>query len=140
MHAEHNDNNDKWHSLLEKYTSHFIWRGCVWERVGDQTELQHIDPDSYGHQRFFPVLQGCSTRGLGAQLSTGCWLSLPHFVSKLSDLQTFNRGSRGPLLLGAVFLYRIFSTNWLNFLCTQLYNSSMSTLLEWHVLIVIEWK
>ena len=32
------------HSLLEKYTSHFIWKGCVWEGVGDWTELQHIDP------------------------------------------------------------------------------------------------
>ena len=39
-------------------------------------------PHSYGHQRFFLVLQGCSTRGPGAQLSAGCWLSLPHLVSK----------------------------------------------------------
>ena len=33
-------------------------------------------------------------------------------------------GAWGPPLLGAGFLYRIFS-NWLNFLCTELYNSSM---------------
>ena len=38
-----------------------------------------------------------------------------------------NRGSRGPLLLGAGFLYHILSPNWLNFLCTQLYNSSPPT-------------
>ena len=35
--------------FLEKYTFHFIWKGCVWEAVGDQTELQHIDPHSIGH-------------------------------------------------------------------------------------------
>ena len=41
---------------LEKYTSHFIWKGLKgllkvlqWEGVGDRTELQHIDPHSYGH-------------------------------------------------------------------------------------------
>ena len=39
----------------------------MWEGVGDRTELQHIDPHSYGHQRFFPVLLDCSTGGLGAK-------------------------------------------------------------------------
>ena len=39
----------------------------MWERVGDRTELHHIDPHSNGHQRFFPVLLGCSTGGLGTQ-------------------------------------------------------------------------
>ena len=33
----------------------------MWEGVGDRTELQHIDPQSIGHQYFFPVLPGCST-------------------------------------------------------------------------------
>ena len=60
-------NNDERHNLLEKYTSHFIWKGCVWEGVEDRTELQHIDPNSIGHQRFFPVLLGCSSGDLGAQ-------------------------------------------------------------------------
>ena len=60
----------------------------MWEGVGDRTELQHIDPYSYGHQYLFPVRQGCSTGGPGAQLSAGCWLSLPHLVSRLSDPQT----------------------------------------------------
>ena len=56
------------------------------EGVVDRTELQHIDPDSYGHQRCgFLVLQGCSC-GLGASLS-GCWFPLPHLVSNSSDLQ-----------------------------------------------------
>ena len=98
--------------FLEKYSSHFIWKGCVWEGVGDRTELQHIDP----HQRFFPVLLGCSTGSLGAQPlwdmflnpasshqlvwssncsigglrvpSAECWLSLPHLVTNGSGLQT----------------------------------------------------
>ena len=64
------------HSSLEKYTSHFIWKGSkglrrvlLCERwVGDWTELQHNDPHSSGHNSvFFPVLLGCSTGGLGAQ-------------------------------------------------------------------------
>ena len=96
--------------FLEKYTSHFIWKVCVWKGVGDRTELQHIDPHSYGHQHYvFLVLQGCSTGGPGTQLSAGgrflyssisptllipktqsgvprapsagCWLSLPHLVT-----------------------------------------------------------
>ena len=44
---------------LEKYTSHFIWKGCVWEGVGDWTELQHIDPYSYGdHSLSFGGVRG----------------------------------------------------------------------------------
>ena len=70
----------------------------MWEGVGDRTELRHIDLHSYGHQCFFPVL-------LAAQPEA--W---------------------GPSLLpDAVFLYRIFSPNWLNFRSTQLYYSSPPT-------------
>ena len=44
---------------------------------------------AYDHQRcVFLVLQGCSTGGLGAQLSAECWLSLPHLVTNGSSLQT----------------------------------------------------
>ena len=86
----------------------------MWEGVRDRTELQHIDPHCYGHQRFFPVLLGCSTggpgpfcwvlfsvqhhfsisliskllnRGPGAH-SAGCWFPLRHLVSNWSGLQT----------------------------------------------------
>ena len=38
LYTQHN--KDERHSLLEKYTSHFNWKGCVWEGVGDRTELQ----------------------------------------------------------------------------------------------------
>ena len=97
--------------LIEKYTSHFIWKGCVWEGVGDWTELQHIDPHSYGHNSvsfpfswaaqlgaWGPSLSGtwfsiqhlisncnCSIGGLRA-LSAGCWFSLPHLISNWLEL------------------------------------------------------
>ena len=91
--------------FLEKYTSHFIWKGCVWEGVGDQTELQHIDvPSSSGH-------------------------SIVSFsFSRVAQLEA--RGPRS--LLGAVFstasfLQLFWSPISLNFLCTELYNSSTPT-------------
>ena len=69
------------------YLSLYLKGLCVWGGVGDRTELQYIDPYSYGHQRcVFLVLQGCSTGGPEA-LSAGWWLSLPHLVSNSSDLQ-----------------------------------------------------
>ena len=44
---------------------------CVWEGVGDRTELQHIDPHSYGHQRcVFLVLLMLNRRPGG---SAFCW-------------------------------------------------------------------
>ena len=84
-------NKDERRLLLKKYTSHFIWKVlCVWEGVEDRTELQYIDPHSYGHQRWvFLVLQGCSAGDLGAH-SAGCSflyriLSPTGLVSKLTD-------------------------------------------------------
>ena len=78
----HNDDTiiDEWHSSLEKYTSHFIWKCCVCEGVGDRKELQHIDPHSIGHNR----------------------VSFP--FSWAAQLEAW-----GPTLLGAGFLYRILS-------------------------------
>ena len=81
--------------IFKKIYPSLYWKGSkgllkvlLWEGVGDRTELQHIDPHSYGHQRcVFLVLQGCSIRGPGAQLSAECWLSLTHLVSNSSDLQ-----------------------------------------------------
>ena len=45
--------------------------------------------------------------------SAGCWLSLQHFVSNWSDPQL------------------VWFPNWLNFLCTELYNSSTPTFFLW---------
>ena len=109
MHAEseRRHNKDERHSSLEKYTFHFIWKGCVWEGVGDRTEQQHVDPHSISHNSVsFPF----------------SWAAQPE--------------AKGPTLLGAGFFYRILSptgliSNWLNFLCTELYNCSMSTFFLW---------
>ena len=97
--------------LSKKYTSHFIWKGCVWEGVGDRTELQHIDSHSIGHNRVSFRSPGLLNQGPGGQASlghvpqssilsltrlipncncsigglgpslSGCWLSLPHLDS-----------------------------------------------------------
>ena len=92
----------------------------MWERVGDRTELQHID---------LPTL-----------------LTITAFLFCFSEL--VNWGPRGPASLGAGFLYRILSSthlipncsigvptfsttsrlqNSLNFLCSELYISPMPT-------------
>ena len=120
----HND-KEQAKTSSTKHTSQFIVRVrkgllkvCVLEGVGDQTEVQYINPHSYGRQRcVFLVLQGCSTGGPGAhsagflycilsatsldpnssgpQLIKGpegpfglAWLSLSHFVSN-SNCLTF---------------------------------------------------
>ena len=72
-----------------------------------ELETEHIDPHSIGHNRVsFPF----------------SWAAQP--------------GAWGPASLGASFLYCILSPtrlipNWLNFLCTELYNSSTSTFFLW---------
>ena len=82
LHAEsyRRHNKDERHSSLEKYTSHFIWKGCVWEGVGDRTELQHDDPHSSGHNSVSSLFS-CIAQ-------PGAWV---------------------PTLLSAGFLYRILS-------------------------------
>ena len=97
--------------FLEKYTSHFIWKVCVWEGVGDRTELQHIDlPSPSGHSRV-----------------------------SFSFSWTAQPGAWGPSLSGTCYHPSIFSptglqTNWLP-VFTELCNSSIahSVSLEWHV-------
>ena len=56
------------HSSLEKYTSHFIWKGCVWEVSWRQNRTAtYWPPLLWLSQPFFHVLLSCSTGGLGAQ-------------------------------------------------------------------------
>ena len=86
-----------------------LFKVCVWEGVGDWTELQYFDPHSYGCQRcVFLVLQGCSTGGPAAQLSAGWWLSLQHLISNFSGLQTPSGFPRA-LSAGCGFPYHILS-------------------------------
>ena len=74
---KHNDDTIKMsrHSSLEKYTSHFIWKGSKGLRkvlsVRGELETEQncniLSPQLFWlQQHFFPVLLGCSTEGL-------CW-------------------------------------------------------------------
>ena len=129
---------------LEKYTSHFIWKGSkgllkvlLCERwVGGWTELQHIDSHSYGHNSVsFPFSWAAQLEAWGPSLSGTC-SSFQHLLSNSSELQLLNRGSYGPLLLGAGSLYRILSLTDLNFLSLGLYNNLTPTLLPASVTIL----
>ena len=94
------------HSSLEKYTSHFIWKGLkVLQRVllcerwvGDWTELQHIDPHptSLAITAFLSRFPGCSTGGLGTQplLGHGSHSS----IFSLTDLNFLSPGSYNNLI------------------------------------------
>ena len=58
------------HSSLQKYTFHFIWKGCVWEvSWRPKKDCNILTPPQlfWLSQPFFSVLLGCSTGGLGAQ-------------------------------------------------------------------------
>ena len=114
------------HSLLEKYTSHFIWKGSkgllkvlLCERwVGDWTELQHIDPHSYGHNSVsFPFSWAAQLGARGPSLSLGHG---PH-SSIFSSTATAQSGAWGPALLDAGSPYCILSPTNSNFLCPELY-------------------
>ena len=108
-------NKDERRLLLEKYTSHFIWKVARERELEKATELQYIDPHSYGHQCFFPVL-----------------------------LMLLNQRPGGPTPLGAGFLYHILWPTGLvsklvskltDFLSSPSYITvpSPSQSLEWHV-------
>ena len=75
---------------------------------------------------------GLLNRGPGGPASLG---HVPQ-SSIFSPTATAQSGAWGATLLGAGFLYRILSpnhliSNWLNFLCTELYNSSTPTFFLW---------
>ena len=107
-------NKTSGHSSLEKYTSHLIWKGSkgllkvlLCERwVGDWTELQHIDPHSYGHNSVsFPF----------------SWAAQP--------------GARRPSFSGTWSSFQRLLSNSLNFLSLGSYNNLTSTLLPASVTI-----
>ena len=116
MHACMQNHKDEQHGSLEKYTSHFIWKGSkgllkvlLCERwVGVWTELQHIDPHTYGHNSVsFLFSWSAQPRAWEPSLSETC-SSFQHLLS-----------------------------NWLNFLCTELYNCSTPTRRRWESQIAL---
>ena len=116
-------------------TSHFIlrvWKGLLrvllWEGVGDRTELQYIDPHSYGRQRCLsrsPDAQP-EARGLNFLLSAGF---LYHILSAMG-LQNYSgpqliRGSKGPFgLVWPSLPHLVYNSNsdflsWLSYIIVQ---------------------
>ena len=49
MRNHNNDTIKTSETVFRKIFLSLYWKGCVREGVGDRTELQHIDPHSYGH-------------------------------------------------------------------------------------------
>ena len=75
--------------------------------------LPHIDPHSIGHNRVsFPLSLAAQPGALGPSLSGTC-SAIQHLLTNSSDLQL------------------IWSAKPLNFLCTELYNSSTTTFFLW---------
>ena len=135
---QNHKNKDERHSSLEKYTSHFIWKGCVWEGVGDWTELQHIVPHSYGHNSISLPLSWAAQPGTWGLILSGTCSSFQYLL--------FNCSIGGPE--GPGFFSRILSPTGSNFLCIELYycftltqslpitgqrNMQLPPSLEWHV-------
>ena len=134
-------------------TSHFIVRVqkgllkvCAWEGAGDRTELQYIDPHSYGRQRcVFLVLLMLNQR---TRCSAFCWVMAfsTTFCQQLLWTPTQSGAPRASSAWCG-FPYHISSltpTIWLLVL-TELYNSSTPTQsptqsLEMACLIVIKRK
>ena len=127
---------------FEKYTSHFIWKGSkallkvlLCERwVGDWTELQHIDPHSYGHNSVsFPFSWAAQPRAWRLSMS-GTWSSFQHLLSNWSEALNLNcncsiGGPGGPLCWVLVLSPAYLPPTDLNFLSPGLYNNFSSTLL-----------
>ena len=100
----------------------------MWEEVEDRTELQHIDP---------PTLMAISVSfpfSWAAQLGAWCPASLGagflyRILSPTCPISNWLIGSlRAPSAGWWLSLLHLVS-NWLNFLCTELYNSSTPTFL-----------
>ena len=103
----------------------------MWEGVGDGTELQHTDPHSIGHNHVYFLFSWAAQPGAWGPSLSGTCSSIQHLLSNSSDPQLLNRGSQWPLLLSADFSLPHLISNWLNFLCTELYNSSTHTFFLW---------
>ena len=138
MQNESQRHNDKGRvkTSLKKKISHFICNVCVWEGVGDRTELQYIDPHSYGHQRcVFLILQSCSTGGPEAH-SAGRGLSLPHLVTNGSpNTIGVPEGPFGQVWLSLPHLVSnsVYFLSSLTYMIVQSPTQSHTQSLEWHV-------
>ena len=131
MQKESQGHNDKGpaKTSLNKYVSLFICNVCVWEWVGNRTELRYIDPCSYGHQRcVFLVLLMFNRK---PRVSAFCWVLA---FSTTSCHQRVSQNTGGPFCWVVAFLttsclWLLWSpTHWLP-VFTELYNSSIAHLI-----------
>ena len=122
IHAELNNNEDERHSIFRKIYLSLCLKGlCMWEGVGDWTELQHIDPHSYGHQCcVFLVLLMLNRRPGG---SAFWWLSLPHLVTNSLGVP---RAHSAGWWLSLPHIVSNSSDHQLTYFLTELYNSSIA--------------
>ena len=130
--SQQRHNKDERHNFLEKIYLSLYWKGCVWEGVGGWTELQHIDPHSYGHNSVsFPFSWAAQRVAWGPSLSGTC----PSFQHLLCNCNC-SIGARGPPLQGASFLYRIISPTHLNSNCWLPVFTRIIQLFDVHLLLV----
>ena len=132
-------NNRRRKTSLTKYSSHFICKGskrllkvCVWEGVGDRTELKYFDPHSYGRQCcVFLVLLMLNRRPWGPL----CWV-LAFFTASYQQLLWTPIQSGLPMTPSAgcgfylphlVFSHPNSTVTVLTSVLTELYNSSTPT-------------
>ena len=114
------------HWSLEKYTSHFIWKGskelpkvllCERELETEQN-CNILTPTLMAITAFLSRSPGLLNRRPSL---SGKWSSFQHLLSNSSELQLLNQGFWGPPLLGAGSPHSILSPTNSNFLCTELY-------------------
>ena len=132
MYAEHNDTIKTSDIVLRKIYLSLYWKGCVWEGVGDRTELHILTPTLMAISVSFPFSWAAQPGAWGPSLS-GSWFSLPHLISDSSYPQLLSWGPEGSLCWVLAFstassLQLVWSPNWLPAF-TELYNSSTSTFL-----------
>ena len=92
-------------------------------------------PHFYGHNSVSFSFSRAAQPGSWRVSLSVTWSSFQHLLSNWSEFQLLNRGSEGPLLLGACSLYSILSLTDLNFLSPGLYNNLTTTLLPANVTI-----
>ena len=100
----------------------------MWEGVGDRTELQYIDPHSYGRQRgVFLVLQMLNRRPSGPAL---CWM-MAFFTASYQQLlwTKIQSGAPSPfspvwlslphLIYNSVWSLTVWLLSWLSYIIVQ---------------------
>ena len=123
-------NKDERHSLLEKYTSHFIERVVCERELEIEQNCNILTPTLLAITTFLSCSPGLLNRGPGGPASQG------HVLIPASSLQlvwspNWLIGGLRALSAGCWLSLRHLVSNWLNFLCTELYNSSTPTFFLW---------